>query len=295
MIEPMLATLVKEKLHLEGTWLIEPKYDGERIIAQRNKDKIDLWTRRHVNAAHKFPEIVEALKRNIKSDNWVLDGELTVKGGFRQLLKRNVEDKFKISILSRKIPATYNLFDIIQLDGEDLSSKTLLDRKGILLKAVYFKEGIDIVPFQETTDKDWKNHFKKYLEEGFEGAVLKKANSSYDAGKRSNKWLKVKKQDTLDVYVVGATRSTGSIPFGALILKKDGKFLGKVGTGFSDRDRKIILHILKKNQAPLDIELPEEVESELLISNRPLLAEIRVQEMINGSPRAPVWVRFRWD
>lgn len=295
MIEPMLATLVKEKLQLQGKWVIEPKYDGERIIAQRNKDKIDLWTRRHVNAAYKFPEIVEALRRNINSDNWILDGELTVEGGFRQLLKRNVEDKFKIGILSWKMPATYNLFDILQLDGEDLTTKTLLERKGVLLKAVYFKEGIDIVPFQEAGDSNWKNRFKEYLDEGFEGVVLKKAHSTYEAGKRSDKWLKVKKQDTVDVYVVGATRSTGSIPFGALILKKDGKFLGKVGTGFSDRDREIILHILKKNQAPLDIELPPEVESELLISTRPLLAEIRVQEMINGSPRAPVWVRFRWD
>lgn len=295
MIEPMLATLVKEKLQLQGKWVIEPKYDGERIIAQRNKDNIDLWTRRHVNAAYKFPEIVEALRRNINSDNWILDGELTVEGGFRQLLKRNVEDKFKIGILSWKMPATYNLFDILHLDGEDLTNKTLLERKGILLKAVYFKEGIDIVPFQEARDSNWKNRFKEYLDEGFEGVVLKKAHSTYEAGKRSDKWLKVKKQDTVDVYVVGATRSTGSIPFGALILKKDGKFLGKVGTGFSDRDREIILHILKKNQAPLDIELPVEVESELLISTRPLLAEIRIQEMINGSPRAPVWVRFRWD
>ncbi|MDP3484187.1 MAG: DNA ligase, partial [Methanobacteriaceae archaeon] len=119
--------------------------------------------------------------------------------------------------------------------------------------------------------------------------------SPYEPGKRSGNWIKLKKQDTIDVYVVGATKSTGSIAFGALILKKDGKFFGKVGTGFSDQDRKYIFNILRKNEAPLDIDLPKSVLSELLISNKPLLAEIRVQEIINNSPRAPVWVRFRWD
>ncbi len=291
----MLATLVKEKIHLKGKWIIEPKYDGGRIIAQREGDKINLWTRRHVNAVHKFPEVVESLQNNIESIKWVLDGEITVAGGFRELLKRNVEDNFKISILSRKMPATYNIFDILHLNGEDLTKKSFIERKAILIKVVKLNEHIDLVPFQETSDKEWKNHFKEYLEYGFEGAILKKADSPYEPDKRSYNWIKVKKQDTIDVYVVGATKSTGSIPFGALILKKDGKFFGKVGTGFSENERKFILNILEKNRAPLDIDLPEKVKSELLITTKPLLAEIRVQEIINDSPRAPVWVRFRWD
>jgi DNA ligase-1 len=294
MIEPMLATLVREKPNLSGTWLIEPKYDGERLITEGDENKISLWTRRHIEVSSKFPEIVEALKNNIKSDNWVLDGELTVEGGFRQLLKRNVEDKFKISILSRKIPATYNLFDILQLEDEDLLSIPLIERKERLLKAVHFDETINIVPFQEVNSETWKEKFNDYLKQGFEGTVIKNTYSEYESGKRSSNWLKVKKQDTIDVYVVGATKSEGSVPFGALILKKDGKFFGKVGTGFSDHDRKFILKILEKNRAPLNIELPPDVKSEVLVTTKPLLAEIRVQEIIKGSPRAPVWVRFRW-
>lgn len=290
----MLATLVKEKIHLDGKWVIEPKYDGGRIIAQLEGDKINLWTRRHINAVHKFPEVVESLENNIESINWILDGEITVAGGFRELLKRNVEDNLKISILSRKIPATYHIFDILQLNGEDLTKKSFLKRKAILLKVVKLNEHLNIVPFQKTGDKEWKKQFKEYLEDGYEGAILKKADSPYEPGKRSYNWLKIKKHDTIDVYVIGATKSTGSIPFGALILKKDGKFFGKVGTGFNQNERKFILNILEKNRGPLDIDLPEEVKSELLISTKALLAEIRVQEIINNSPRAPVWVRFRW-
>ena len=293
MIEPMLAQLKSPDIDLSGSWLIEPKYDGERLIAQRVGDKITLWTRRDIQVSYKFPEIVAALKRNIKGENWILDGELTVSGGFRELLKRNVEDKFKISILSRKIPATYHIFDILKWDGKEVMEMPLIERKSLLLKAVHLDEFIDLVNFKETLDV--KKQLNDYLHQGFEGVVLKEMYSHYESGKRSGQWLKIKKQDTIDVYVVGATKSTGSIAFGALILKKDGKFFGKVGTGFSDNDRKFILTVLEKNKGPLDIDIPSSVESELLISNKPLLAEIRVQEIINESPRAPVWVRFRWD
>ena len=293
MIEPMLAQLKSNVFNLDGSWLVEPKYDGERLIAQREGNSITLWTRRDIQVSYKFPEIVSALKKNINGKNWILDGELTVAGGFRQLLKRNVEDKFKISILARKMPATYNIFDIINWDGEFVMEKPLIERKSLLLKAVNLDEFIDLIDFQELNDV--KKHLNDNLKAGFEGIVLKKTYSPYEPGKRSGNWIKLKKQDTIDVYVVGATKSTGSIAFGALILKKDGKFFGKVGTGFSDQDRKYILNILRKNETPLDIDLPESVLSELLISNKPLLAEIRVQEIINDSPRAPVWVRFRWD
>jgi len=79
MKEPMLAQLIHLPLELRGTWLVEPKYDGERIIAENRDGKIKLWTRRHVDASNKFPEIIEALK-SLNSDQWIIDGELTVSG-----------------------------------------------------------------------------------------------------------------------------------------------------------------------------------------------------------------------
>lgn len=294
MIEPMLAKLTDPyTMNLKGSWIIEPKYDGERIIAIRDGDEISLWTRRNIQASYKFPEIVEALKKNIAGKNWILDGEMTVSGGFRQLLNRNVEDRFKIGLLSKKIPATYNIFDIINFEKEDLTKKPLIERKGILHRVVNQDDRVEIVTFQET-DKP-AEQFQEYLKKGFEGAVIKNSYSPYEPGKRSDQWLKIKKGDTVDVYIIGATKSTGSIPFGALLMEKDGKYFGKVGTGFSDQDRKDILKLLEENSEPLKITVPPGVESEILITSKPLLAEIKMQEMIKKSPRAPVWVRFRWE
>jgi DNA ligase 1 len=293
-VEPMLAKLADPaNINPNDSWIIEPKYDGERIIAVNSDGDIALWTRRNIQATHKFPEILEALKRDVGSDNWILDGEMTVSGGFRQLLNRNVEDRFKIRLLAKKIPATYNIFDVIQYNNTDLKNKHLYKRKDTLIKSVHQDENIKIVPFQEL--KDPVEQFQQYVKDGFEGAVIKNLYSYYEPGRRSDQWLKIKKGDTVDVHIIGATRSTSSIPFGALLMEKDGKYFGKVGTGFSDQDRRDILKLLEENEAPLNLTVPPDVEPEILVTSKPLLAEIKMQEMIKRSPRAPVWVRFRWD
>ncbi|AXV39476.1 ATP-dependent DNA ligase [Methanobacterium sp. BAmetb5] len=292
MMEPMLSKLAEGDVHLEGVWVSEPKLDGERIIAMREGNQIDLWTRRHVEVSYKFPEIISSLKKNIKGDNWILDGELTVPGGFRKLLKRNVEDRFKISLLAKKLPATLNLFDILRFQGEDLTSQALVQRKKILLKAVQEEGHVKIVPFKTVNSKKIKDHFIESIQKGYEGLILKNASSKYESGKRSPHWLKIKRSETIDVNVVGATKSTGSIAFGALILEKDGQYFGKVGTGFSDLDRKEILKFLEKNRGVADIPFPSDLD--ILLTTRQLPAEIKANEIVKGKPRAPVWVRFRW-
>ena len=292
-IEPMLAKLKNLDVNLAGTWISEPKYDGERLLAESKGKRIGLWTRRHVQVSRKFPEVVDTLMK-VNGDDWILDGELTVPGGFRRLLKRNVEDKTKIKILSQKIPATYHVFDILRWEGEDLTIKPLKDRKKILLNHIIPSKRVKIMPFRLVTSSKVKKHFQEYVEDGFEGAVLKNALSTYEPGKRTGQWIKIKREETVDVNIIGATQSTGSIPFGALLMEKDGKYFGKVGTGYSTAEQKSIMKILEKNQGPLKIPIPSDVKSEVLITSRPLPAEIKVNEIFKGSPRAPVWIRFRW-
>ncbi len=295
MIEPMLAKLASADANLTGTWISEPKIDGQRMTAQCQENKITLWTRRHLQVAYKFPELVGALEENIKGSEWILDGELTVPGGFGNLISRNVEDEFRIKLLSLKIPATYHIFDVIQYEGEELINTPLLDRKKLLMKIVYLDERTDIVPYKEVKSPTIREHFKEYTERGFEGAILKNTESLYEPGKRTGQWLKIKKEETVDVNIIGATKSN-SLPFGALIMERNGEFFGKVGTGFSDQDRRDILKLLEENKGPLKIKIPPEIESEVLISTEPLSAEIKANELIKDrSPRAPVWVRFRGD
>lgn len=295
MIEPMLAKLADQKLHLNGNWISEPKYDGQRLMAEYDGQTLKLWTRRHIQVAKKFPELTESLKKDVESNDWILDGELTVPGGLSNLINRNVEDELRIKILAKKIPATYHIFDIIKYEGKNLINQPLMKRKKILLKAVHQDEHLEIVPFKIMENSKIKDDFKEYTEKGFEGAILKNIQSRYEPGKRTGEWIKIKREDTVDVNIIGATKSE-NIPFGALLMEKDGKYFGKVGTGFSDQEREDILKLLKMNEAPLHVHVPPDIKGQILITNKPLFAEIKVNELIKGrSPRAPVWVRFRLD
>lgn len=295
MIEPMLAKLEDFDVQLLGNWISEAKYDGQRLIAEYNGSTIKLGTRRHLQVARKFPELTSELLKNVKGKSWVLDGELTVPGGLAKLVNRNVDDEFRIRILAKKIPSMYHVFDILELDGEDLMFRPLAERKKILLEAVKPGEHISLVPFKLVNSSTLKNHFQEYTGKGHEGAVLKNTQSLYEPGKRTGSWIKIKREDTVDVYIIGATKSE-NIPFGALMMERNGEYFGKVGTGFSDQDRKDILEFLKQKEAPLRIQVPDDVKDQILITTKPLFAEIKVNELIKGrSPRAPVWVRFRWD
>jgi len=164
----------------------------------------------------------------------------------------------------------------------------------VLIKILPAHERLEIVPFKKAVNSTLENVFTNYVKKGFEGIILKEAYSHYDPGKRPGTWLKIKRDDTIDVNIIGATISDSSLSFGALIMERNGKYFGKVGSGFSDQDQKEILKILKEEQAPLQLEIPEELKKEILVTNTPLTAEIRVNEIYNDSPRAPVWVRFRW-
>lgn len=295
MIEPMLAKLADPSVQLYGSWISEPKYDGQRLIAEYDGKKMKLWTRRHLEVAKKFPELTGSLVKNVKSDRWILDGEITVPGGLAKLINRNAEDDLRIRILSKKLPATFHIFDIMEYNGENLLKHSLIERKRILLAAVKPDEHLQIVPFKKVDNSSIKEHFKGYTDMGHEGAILKNVQSKYEPGKRTGQWIKIKREDTIDVYIIGATKSE-SIPFGSLVMERNGEFFGKVGTGFSEQDRRDILNMLKENKAPLHVPVPPEIEKQILITTKPLAAEIRVNELIRGrSPRAPVWVRFRPD
>jgi len=296
MMEPMLAKLEDPDIKLSGTWISEPKYDGQRLITEYDGTTMKMWTRRHLQVAKKFPELTEALKKNVKGKSWILDGELTVPGGLAKLVNRNVDDKLRIKILSQKMPATYHIFDIMEYDGKNLINHPLKKRKKILVEALHPDERTRLVPFKLVDNSTIKEHFKEYTGQGHEGAILKNTRSKYEPGKRTGQWIKIKREDTVDVYIIGATKSE-NIPFGALMMERNGEYFGKVGTGFSDQDRRDILKFLKQNEAPLHVPVPPDVEDQILITTKPLFAEIKVNELIKGgkSPRAPVWVRFRWD
>lgn len=308
MINPVIGMKGYEPMLLETAgagnydgWIAEPKYDGERAIMivgdtgdypithKTAIAKVEIWTRRGNEVSSKFPEVVEAA---MAMPAGVYDGELTAPGGFTSILRRNTTDQFKIRLLRRTLPATYNVFDVLRLNGNDLRGTTLAARKRAL-EGITLPQGIVVVPCEAVGDVHVQ--LGRHLAMGYEGIVLKRLDSTYAPGKRSRDWLKMKMTDTIDVYVVGATVSH-ALPFGALVLMKNGKYYGKVGTGFDLPARAAVLKVVQGVAAQSSpVALPADVQREMLLMCAPIPAEIRIQEEQNGSPRFPVWVRWRTE
>jgi len=290
-------------------FLFEIKYDGTRTICYFEEGNIEFINRRGKEFSYRYPEIKEALKNAIKAGEAVLDGEIVVlenqKPNFWKLAEReHVDNKFRIELLSKLMPATYIIFDILFLDGKELIDLPLIERKKILKDVVEENERVRIAEYKIGSGKEL---FELARKSGLEGIVAKKIDSAYEIGKRSKNWLKIKAENSLDVVIVGYTTGTGEREdFGSLLVAayQNGKlkFLGRVGTGFSKEEIEGIIRKLEKEKISnppvssenVKLELPEGREA---IWVKPkYVCEVRFLEFTEDMQlRAPVFVRMRED
>ena len=307
LIEPMLA-FPSEPFNSKD-WLFEVKFDGTRTIAYVDKENksVKFLNRRLKYFEHRYPEL-QKIWENLNCKRAILDGEIVVfekgKPNFYKLAEReHVDEKVRIEILSKIIPANYIVFDILHLDGKDLIDLPLIERKEILKENV--KEGNNLL-FSVFIFEKGKEFFKKVKEQGLEGIMAKKIDSSYEIGKRSKNWLKIKVLKSLDCIIIGYTTGIGKREeFGSLIcaVYHEGKlkYVGKVGTGFDESEIEKILEKLEKikvEKCPLE----EEPELNLPAERKPIwvkpkyVCEVKFMELTQDlQMRAPVFVRMRED
>lgn len=243
--------------HIPGQVLVEYKYDGERLQVHILKNReIIIFSRRHENITHQFPDVIADLKKSFKGKEAIVEGEVVAidkKTGrlqtFQILMTRR--RKHDIGEYVSKVPVKYFLFDIIFLNGESLLKTPLKERKDILAKAFAEKGEIEYAHYLVTRDLgEMEKFFLEVLKKGAEGVLIKDASSVYEAGKRGWKWIKYKKEykkelaDTFDLVVVGAIYGTGKRggSYGSLLAAafdpKTNKYYSftKVGAGFTDAD-----------------------------------------------------------
>lgn len=250
-IKPMLAKST-EKPFDHSDWVFETKYDGYRAIGVINEDNVELWSRNHNAYTDKFQALTSELKK-IKHTA-VLDGEVVVedkngKAGF-QLLQNYIK--------TGKGHLKYYVFDILHLDGNSTMPLTLLERKELLKLLLSKQKLINIFYSQHTSSKGLKAHKKMVKHQG-EGIIAKRSESTYQANKRSDDWLKIKIHQQEEAIIIGITSPKNSRKyFGALLLGqykgKQLQFIGKCGTGFKEETLKDLYQTLKPyftNTSPL--------------------------------------------
>lgn len=200
---PMLLTERKQPLDGEG-WLSELKLDGIRCLAYLDADTSDLRNKRNLPLLPTFPEL-EGLHRQAHGQ-CVLDGELILtdaqgKPDFEALQARSLtSDRARVQLLSRQAPATFVAFDILALNGDDLTGRPLRERREILGRTV--TEG-SALACSRALMGDARALFRLTTEQGLEGIVQKRLDSRYQPGKRSRDWVKVKNHVDEDFLACG--------------------------------------------------------------------------------------------
>jgi len=233
-IKPMLATLVDEPFDDED-WVYEVKWDGYRALAFIDKDETQLLSRNNKTFNEKFYPIYNILKKwNI---NAVIDGEIMVlndKGvsNFGNLQNWRSEADGEL---------IYYVFDLLWYDGKNLMNLPLNQRQAVLKEMLPSDD--DRVRLSKVFSASGIEFFQAAERIGLEGIIAKKGNSTYTPDNRSREWLKIKVHKRQEVVIAGFTKNADTAKqFSSLLLGvyEDGalQYVGKVGTGFSDKLQK---------------------------------------------------------
>lgn len=247
-IRPMLATLIADPFD-DDEWIFEIKWDGYRAIADLNRGQVDLYSRNFKSFNESFPLIVEHLKRlNIDA---VFDGELVA-------LDKKGMPNFQMLQNRQSLPQNiiYCVFDLLYLDGKNLESLPLVERKKMLRKLLRKEKGP--ILYTDHIEKNGIDFFQICSKKGLEGIVGKKKESPYRPGERTYEWVKIKRTLRQEVIICGFTEPKGARQgFGSLVVavyrNKKLSYAGNVGGGFTEKkleEVKKLLLPLKKEESP---------------------------------------------
>ncbi len=312
---PMLATATERPFSRAG-WVFEPKLDGVRALARiaqsgEGAPTVTLTSRRGVDVSRAYPLLARELAEQPLAGA-LIDGEIVAidqagRPSFELLQRRiNLQNEVDIQRAASETPVRLYIFDLVELEGYDLTRVPLAERLRTLSLVISPTSRIRLV---ERVQEDGVAAYRAAVALGFEGVVAKRADSPYEPGRRSASWVKVKSRSSDEFVVCGyiAGKGARAATLGALVVaeyRRSGPgsepaltYVGRVGSGFSDarlaelRER---LDALSIAESPL-AEIPAEGRAAIWV--RPeLVCEVTFSERTSsGRLRAPVFLRMRPD
>jgi bifunctional non-homologous end joining protein LigD len=298
-MEPMLASAVT-KPPAGSHWLYEIKWDGVRALCRIKDGKLEIQSRTGKRCEKQYPEFAD-LPGHVSAKTAWLDGEIGVldengRARFELIQPRIHASSNAVPKLAETTPATLFLFDVLYLDGYDLRSVPLEDRKRLLKSIVTPDHDIRI---SEMFDAEGEQMFNAAREMNLEGILAKDRRSTYESG-RSSRWLKLKVLSEDEFVIAGFTKGERDY-FGALVLGfyRDGELrhAGQVGTGF---DRKMMKAIYDRLQPLVTKTCPlhpkPKIKEAVTWVHPKVVCQIRYLERTQDDMiRAPVFVGFRDD
>lgn len=240
-VAPMAATLTQERFTRPG-WIFEQKFDGIRLIAFKQGTDVRLLSRNQLPQNQSYPDVAAAVA-TLSVRDVILDGEAT-------------------GVWGRPGRVAYHVFDVLWLDGKDLTALPLAERRAVLA-TLPLSPPLELVPWLDD-ERPWE----RACADGWEGVIAKRLDAAYE-GRRSPHWLKMKCEASQELVVGGFTDPKGTrAGLGALLVGyfaprqssgqapraassgDDFVFAGKVGTGL---DTKLLLDLRERLNA---LEIP---------------------------------------
>ena len=293
---PMLATAT-DKLPTGDGWAFEPKWDGFRALAYVNGGDVSFKSRNDNDLTGRFAPAARALARAVRSPSAVLDGEICA-------LDESGRSGFGL-LQQGSGTLVFAAFDVLERDGEPLLERTYVERRQAL--EALLDTSIEGVLMSPSFD-DGVALERAAREHGLEGVVAKRNDSTYQPGRRSLEWRKLKLKHRQELVIAGYTRGQGrrANGIGALVLAvhdAEGlRYAGNVGTGFDDReldrareaaDSRYGATTLPFAEVP---KMPKVRRGDVTWVEPKLVAEIEFAEWTrDGRLRAPVYVGLRDD
>ncbi len=294
-VKPMLAELTDAAFDRKD-WVFEAKYDGYRAMADcSGKGEVDLYSRNLLSFNEDFAPIADQLKK--VNHDCLLDGEVVAedKEGISrfQLLQNYKREK--------KGGLHYYVFDLLRLDGQDITSLPLLERKK-LLEMLIKKLKLKQVHYSPHVVGYGLRFFEQAQKKGWEGIIAKQAESTYQTNNRSHDWLKMKITREQEAVIAGITEPKGGRKFfGSLLLGvyNNGslEYVGNCGTGFNHAGLKELYEKFKPlfiNKSPFAERMPASKAVQWIKPK--LVCQVKFTEWTgDGSMRHPVFLGLRKD
>jgi bifunctional non-homologous end joining protein LigD len=291
-IRPMLATLIKEPFD-HPDWIFEVKWDGYRAVAEIRGKEVSLYSRKGILLNKKFSSVADSLRKC--GYRAVLDGEIVVVDDLGRPDFQMLQNYQK----TRKGHLLYYVFDLLYLEGRDLTALPLIVRKEILKTTLPSDPKIR---FSDHVSKEGVLFFNTVKRKGLEGIVAKHSQSRYRMDKRSRQWLKVKTHLTQECVIAGFTKPRGSRRyFGSLVLGiymgRELVYVGHSGGGFAMKALKEIrerLDLLARDKCPFR-EVPKG-DTQVTWVRPEVVCEVLFRGWTDeGVMRQPVFLRLRDD
>jgi bifunctional non-homologous end joining protein LigD len=249
---PMLATLTNDHFS-SPDWIYERKLDGERVIGVRTRRSAKLYSRSQQTLDGAYPEVLDALGLQ-EVEDFTVDGEVVAFEGMTtsfSRLQRRMQTKDPEQALRSGVAVYYYVFDVLHVDGYDVTGVPLRSRKRLLRALLAYADPLRLTSHRNT---EGERFYAEACRKRWEGLVAKRADSTY-VHVRSPDWLKFKCVNSQEFVIAGYTDPAGSrIEFGALLIGyydgDDLRYAGKIGTGFDDRTLRDLGGRLRRLERP---------------------------------------------